>query len=334
MSRNRQIAIIILIYLSFNVIFVEDVIAPPIGEYSFSAILTSTGSDIQIIYAEINLTITVGIPPISVRLASNIDLQGCFNLANTAGQNSTILLLYTPSYGGTRIPLNQTLFTNSIEGSPLRYENHSLNNLTHPRQLPSEFHDRFPDWVWYHDEIWYSPTNFILVNLTLSPNDSVIFNFSDSIVATFYLADYFVIGYGFSPSQIEHDETSINTRITVIEYFPFNDVIFNPKYSIETTHEGNEYKAKWSTQPPYPGIFPYGDNPGTIQASFSAYLKRYTNHHPPTTPQNSETIPSTTITTPLEPTDIDLSVYMNLVVLTSVVMITAIILVIYYKRKS
>jgi hypothetical protein len=335
MSYRLQIAILILIFLSFNVMFVEDVVAPPTGDSLYSGIIKSTGSDIKIIHADINMTVGIEYR-IFERLICNIELQGRFNLTNTAGLNSTILLLYSPSWGSPKIPLNQTNFTCSIYGSPLIYENHSLSNITHPRQLLPEFHERFPDWVWVHDEIWQHPANFTLVNLTLGPKESVLFTFADSIIVTFYEADYYVIGYGFGKSQLLGDLTAINTRITLVDGSQFVGVSFYPDDSVVSTQDGYEYTGIWNIKPSYSSSFLYGISTEPIRAGFSVYLKNYENYYPPqpTNQHNSTSISTTTSNSASNSTPDYTLDCTNLAFIITSLIIMGFIIISYYKLKS
>lgn len=289
---SAAFALILLFSASASVI---EVAAPPIGGSCSAGILTSTGSDIIITNANVNMTIT------SLRTSDrgfihNLELEGRFNLNNTVNENASILLLYCPCWGSaSSVVLNGSKFESCIDGTPLVYETQTLSNITHPRNLSPEFNDRFPDWVWHHDLLWHSPVMFTMTNLSLGPHENLILYFSDSIIVTSLYHDYLIFGYGFASAQLRSDLTSVSMRVRITDGSEFLNTTFSPEVSLLSFQVGTEYTGTWSVQPPYPPELMYGNGPGPIRATFSAYLKISEYHLP--TPESTTSSTSAISTT-------------------------------------
>lgn len=275
-----SIAFALILLLSAPAAVVE-VVAPPSGGACSAGIITSVGSDIIITNANVNMTITSQRTPLDCFI-HNIELEGGFDLTNIGNENASILLLYRPSWGiSSCMVLNSSMFESCIDGTPLVYETQTLNNITHPRNLPSEFNDRFPDWVWYHEHLWDSLVKFTMTNLSIGSHENLILYFSDSIIVTSLYVDYLELGYGFSSAQLRSDSTSVSMRVRVTDGSQFLNTTFFPEASLVSSQVGTEYIGTWSVQYPYPPELMSGNTPEPIRAGFTAYLK-ISEYHLPT----------------------------------------------------
>lgn len=298
--RNRKQStvyfIIILLFFSIlNILAVTKVVAPPIGGSSSSGFITSTGSEIQIVEARINMSITSQLVHDAYHLHT-IQLQGLFNMTNPSSENEVILLLYSPYWEESWSYYNTSSFESFIEGSPLVFNNQTLSNVTHPRELPSDFHDRFPDWVYLHNQTWFSSTPFTLLNLSLGPYQSVIFHFNDLITVTSVSIHYSEVGFGLAPDQIERDSTQIRMQIIVINGDQFIDVISYPHDHLVDSHEENDYCYAWNAQPPYSSKLTNGFTPYPIGAGFEVKMV-VTEYFLPTVETTTSTPTTTSSTT-------------------------------------
>jgi hypothetical protein len=270
--------ILLIISISSRIAVIE-VSAPPIGGSSFSGILTSIGSNIEITDVSINMSI-VSQPCGDAYHVHTIQLFGSFNMTNPSSENANILLLYCPLWEGFSSFLNESSLETYIDGTPLFFTNQTLTNITHPRDLPPAFHDRFPDWVYVHDQLWYDHTPFIMMNLSLGPHQGVIFHFHDLITVTSLSFNSTSVGFGLGSDQIEKDSTRIRIQIAVIDGDQFIRV--NPYPYDHLTHANieNDYLYVWNIQPPYSPQFFYGVSPMPINAGVQVQMEVREYHLP------------------------------------------------------
>lgn len=269
-----MVLIVILLTLSISSKqLVTKVAAPPTGGSSSSGILTSTGSDIQIVDARINMSI-MSQPFYDYYHVHTINLQGSFIMTNPTSENASILLLYRPCWEGASFSfLNISSLETSIEGTPLFFSNQTLTNVTHPRDLPSEFHDRFPDWVYLHDQFWYNPAPFTMLNLSIGPHQSVILQFYDQITVTNLSQNLTEVGFGLGVDQIKNDSTRIRVQMTVLDGSQFIDLNPYPYDIVVETQEGSNYTYTWDVQSPYSPQLIYGITPEPIRAGFQIQME-------------------------------------------------------------
>ena len=283
------------IFSILNIPLVPIVVAPPLGGSSSSGFITSTGSEIQIVEASINMSITS--EPIGTAYHFHaIHLQGQFNVTNPLSVNESILLLYRPCWETSFAYYNSSSFETSIEGPPLAFSSQTLFNITHPRQLPEVFHDRYPEWVYLQNQTYYTSIPFTMLNLTLGPYQSIILHFSDLINVTSISVHYSEVGFGLGAVQIESDSTQIRMRITVIEGTQFIDVNPYPHDHLIDSQEEIDYFYIWNAYPPFssrlfnfPISYPIG-------AGFSVQME-VTEYNFPFTETTSTTISTTSTTT-------------------------------------
>ena len=287
--------ILLLTFSILNIFAVTKVAAPPIGGSSSSGFITSTGSELQIVEASINMSITS--QPIQTAYHFHtIQLQGQFNVTNPLSTNESILLLYRPSWEGFGSYFNTSSFGTNLEGTPIAYSNQTLLNITHPIELPAEFHDRFPDWVYLHNQTWYTSVPFTLLNLSLGPQQSIILHFYDLITITSVSVHYSEIGFGLAADQIESDSTRIRMQMTVINATQFIDVNTYPHEHLTDSDEGNDNFYGWTVQPPYSIQLTNGATPYLIGAGFHVQME-VTEYTFPFTETTSTTISTTSTTT-------------------------------------
>jgi hypothetical protein len=253
-------------------IAVIEVSAPPIGGSSSSGILTSIGSDIEITDASINMSITSQ-PFGDMYHVHTIQVFGSFNMTNPSSENAGILLLYSPMWNGYSSFLNASSFETYIDGTPLIFTNQTLTNITHPRDLPSVFHDRFPDWVYIHDQLWYNYNQFIMLNLSLGPHQCVILRFHDLITVTSLSFNSTSVGFGLGSNQIEKDSTRIRIEITVIDGAQFITVNPYPYDHLAHANIEHDYLYMWNIQPPYSPQLIYGVSPMPIDAGVQVQME-------------------------------------------------------------
>ena len=168
-------------------------------------------------------------------------------------------------------------------------------NITHPREFPSDFHDRFPDWVYLHNQTLFSTIPFTLMNLSLGPHQSIIFHFNDLIAVTSVSVSYTEVGFGLAPDQIESDSTHIRIQITVINGTQFIRV--NPRIQdhLIDSREGTDCIYTWDAQPPYSSRLIPGSSPYPIQACFSVQMT-VTEYYLPWETSTSTTSETSTVT--------------------------------------
>jgi hypothetical protein len=267
---------------------VPKVAAPPVGGLSSSGILTSTGSDIKIVETWINISI------VSIRYdyynVHDIQLQGILNMTNPSSKNESILLLYSPSWPSYSSFLNESSLTVYTDVPLLVFSNQTLANVTHPRYLPSQFHDRFPDWVYVHDQLWENSTQFIMFNLTLYPKQSVRFYLQDQIEVTVLAGNLSEVAFGLNVDQIVSDSTRIHVQIVVIDGSQFIDLNPYPNDIVVESQNGDDCTFRWDAQPPLSPQLIYGITPTPICAGFLIQME-VTEYHLPTL--EDTTTPST-----------------------------------------
>jgi hypothetical protein len=267
---------------------VQKVAAPPVGGLSCSGILTSTGSDIKIAETWINISIE------SVRYGyynvHDIQLQGILNVTNPSSKNESILLLYSPSWPSHSSFLNESSLTVYTDVPPLAFSNQILTNITHPRYLPSEFHDRFPDWVYVHDQLWENSTQFIMFNLTLYPKQSIRFYLQDQIGVTVLAGNLSEVAFGLNVDQIVGDSTQVHVQIVVIDGSQFIGLNPYPYDIVVESQDGDDYTFTWDAQPPFSPQLIYGITPTPICAGFLIQME-VTEYYLPTL--EDTTTPST-----------------------------------------
>ena len=273
-----------------NPITVVEVAAPPIGGSCFPGIITGTNQDLIISDAEVN--ITANLLPSPYGYQSDISVDGVLNLTNPYDAETSILLLYNPAWGSWSINVSDSSLDWRIEGEYVSMHNTTFSNLTHPRQLPAEFHDRFPSWVWVHEELWYDANNLTLVNITLGPQCSRLFHFEDSYIVHTYDIDYFTAGFGFSAGQIQADRTIIRMRIELQHSTNFQGVSFYPDDSVSISQVGEDYIGEWLLEYPYSPELLYGNSPEPIRGGCSGYIT-INQYYPPILDDTSSTQSST-----------------------------------------
>jgi len=223
-------------------------------------------------------------------------------MTNPSSKNASILLLYRPLWErASASSLNFSSFETSIEGIPLFFSNQTLTNVTHPRDLPSEFHDRFPYWVYNNDQYWYNPTPFIMLNLSIGPHQSITFRFHDQITVTNLSLNLTEVGFGLGVEQIQSDSTDIRVQITVLDGSQFIDLNPYPYDIVVESQEGDNYTFTWNAQPPYSSQIIYGITPEPIRAGFKIQME-VTEYYLPTV---NPTSTSSTTTSPGNPPAIE-----------------------------
>ena len=287
--------ILLFVFSIFNNLTVKEVIAPPIGGSSSSGFITSIGSEIQIVEASINMSITSR-PIKDAYHLNTIQLEGTFNMTNPSSENESILFLYCPFWDEYWSYFNTSSLETSIDGSPQIFSSQTLVNITHPRELPSSFHDRFPDWFYSHNQTWYTDIPFTLMNLSLSPYQSVIFHFNDLITVTSVSIHYSEVGFGLAPDQIESDSTHIRIQITVINGTQFIDVNPYPHDHLIDSSEGTDYSYTWDAQPPYSVQLIPGTTPYPILADFHVQMEVAEYNLPFTSTTSTSPVTSTSTT--------------------------------------
>jgi len=222
-------------------------------------------------------------------------------MTNPSSENASILLLYRPCWEGASSSfLNISSFETSIEGTPLFFSNQTLANVTHPRDLPSEFHDRFPEWVYVHDQFWHNPAPFTMLNLSIGPHQSVILHFNDQITVTNLSQNLTEVGFGLGVDQIESDSTRIRLQMTVLEGSQFIDINPYPYDIVVTSQDGTDFIYTWDAQPPYSSQLIYGITPEPVRAGFKVQME-VTEYHLPTVSPTSTPDPTTYPTNPIGP---------------------------------
>lgn len=273
-NRKQSTAYFIILLFVFSIVSflaVTEVIAPPVGGSTSSGFITSIGSEIQITEATINMSITPQDNNDGYHLHS-IQLQGTFNMTNPSSENESILLLYSPFWNAYWSFFNESSLETSIDGSPLSFSNQTLVNITHPREFPSDFHDRFPESVFLYNQTWFSTIPFTLMNLSFGPHQSIIFHFNDLITVTSISVSYTEVGFGLAPDQIVSDSTHIRIQITVINGTQFIRVNPNIQDHLIDSREGTDCIYTWDVQPPYSSQIIPGSSPYPIQAGFSVQM--------------------------------------------------------------
>ena len=172
------------------------------------------------------------------------------------------------------------------------FSNQTLANVTHPRDLPSEFHDRFPDWVYNNDQFWYNPAPFTMLNLSIGPHQSVTLQFHDEITVTNLSQNLTEVGFGLGAEQIERDSTHIIVQMTVLDGSQFIDLNPYPYDIVVESQEGSNYTYTWDAQPPYSPQLIYGITPEPIRAGFQIQMEVFEYYLPTidSTPTSSPTI--------------------------------------------
>jgi len=291
------ITILLTLSISGNLTVIR-VAAPPIGGSSSSGILTASGSEIQIVDARINMSI-MSQPLRDAYHVHTINLQGSFNMTNPSSENASILLLYRPCWEGASSSfLNISSFETSIQGTPLFFSNQTFANITHPRDLPSEFHDRFLDWVYLHDQFWYNPAPFTMLNLSMGPHQSVILQFYDQITVTNLSQNLTEVGFGLGVEQIQSDSTDIRVQMTVLDGSQFINLHPYPYDIVVESQEGTNYTFTWEAQPPYSPQLIYGITPEPIRAGFQIQME-VTEYYLPTVDSTPTSSPTTFPNNPL-----------------------------------
>jgi len=303
------------------------VVAPPVSGSSSSGFITSITSEIQIVEASINMSITPELLDTGCYIHS-IQLQGWFNVTNPLSVNENISFLYRPSWELSLAYYNGSSFETSVEGPPISFSTQTLSNITHPRELPSNLQNRFPDWYFEHDQIWFIDIPFTLMNLSLGPYQSVIFHFNDLINVTSIGINYFEIGFGLSADQIESDSTLIQMQITVVEGGQFLYVFPHPDDHLVDTHEDVDYLYVWNASPPFSSRLVNGITPDPIGAGFNVRtgMVEYTLPGWDTT---STTTSSVTTTSSL-----DQNILTDLLVVSALWSLFIVVIVFFWKKES
>ncbi|MHA2005121.1 MAG: hypothetical protein ACW960_13610 [Candidatus Thorarchaeota archaeon] len=261
------------VFLLLSATAIIEVSATPIGDNCFLGLLASDSS-IDITHAMINLTITSEASNSSPYLLHNIQLDGKLEMTNFGSKKETILLLYSPCWGGPSIPFNGTDYYSHIEGISI-VEDSTLANITHPFDLPFPFSTYFPEWVISHEILWYSPTLFVLTNISLEAGNSAVFSFFDTIQWTSEGLDQSAIGFGFMSEQVTNDSTVIDSRIRVPDTWRFIQVWCSPDDGFTSSQTGDEYVGSWSIEPPFTSRFLLNAGPSPISAGFKVTLVQH-----------------------------------------------------------
>ena len=297
--------------------------APPIGGACFAGIITGSGSSIKISQADVNMTVELK-PAQGNGLLCEISLEVALNLTNSGEGNKSVLLLYNPCWVETPYGVQKSDPKTSLDGACANYSITAINNVTHPRQLPAAFGNRFPSWVWVHDEIWQNPLNFTMVNITLGGHTARMLKISDAYTVDSYLVDYYEAGFGFSAVQVQADRTPIITRITLLYGSGFERISFFPTDSVESTQAGDECTGLWRLEYPYSQELLYGSSPEPIRAGCSVYIT-IVQWNPPT--------PSpTTITTDTTGADVQTTDPFGIALLAGALLAAASVMVYYHKH--
>jgi hypothetical protein len=213
-------------------------------------------------------------------------------MKNPSTKNVSTLLLYNPAWQRYSSVLNSSAFEASIDGVPLSFTDQTLANLTHPRNLPEEFQDRFPDWMYNHEVIWEDPIDLPMLSLSLGPLQTIELHFQDSIVTYIESGHYSAVGFGFGVDQIELDQTRIRFEMTIQYGSLFVDINPYPSDSVVESQFGSNYTYTWNVQPQYSLEFLNGVTPEPIRAGFFIQMM-VTEYQLPT--------PDTTTTHPITP---------------------------------
>jgi hypothetical protein len=306
--------------------FIAKVVAPPIGAACFPGLITGTNQDLVISDAEVNMTTLLQPKPPGYRC--DISLEVTLNLTNPYNFETDLYLLYNPAWGSKSKTVTGSFPEWSLDGDYVALRNSTFYNLTHPRQLPEEFHDRFPSWVWVHDVIWYDTCNFTLVNLTLESRENRLFLFRDSFRVDTYDIDYFEAGFGFSAGQIQYDRTIITMRIEMLQSAQYYRVSFIPDDTVSVTHDGENYVGEWFLEYPYPVEMLYGVVPEPIRGGCEGYILIHQVNYPPTI---DYTIPTTSEASHTVPSD---AIQMIFATLVSVTIIAFVAVLVHYSKRD
>jgi len=260
----------ILIFTSFSMVC--EVKAPPVGGASFAGFITGTETNVTIPLVDVNMTAHL-LPDTYSGYQCRITLNGTATMTNPSDESAMIMILYSPVWGMLNTYCHESNISIWSDLAGFSMQQSSLSNITHPRNLSSAFHDRFPDWVWVSDEIWSPGRNFTSINMTLPPLSTTNVYFEDSFTVKSYPVDYFEVGFGLSAAQAQHDKTELRIKIE-LEIIPnFHSVSFNPEDDVTITQLDNDFFGSWTITYPYSGEFLYGTSPEPIRAGCSGYIK-------------------------------------------------------------
>ena len=309
---------------------IVNVAAPPFGAVCFPGLITGTNQDLIISDAEVIMTaLFVPMPP---RYRCDVSLEITLNLTNPYNSETGLYLLYNPSWGSSSENVTGSSPDWTLDGDCVAMSNSTFYNLTHPRELPEEFHDRFPSWVWVHEQIWYNINNLTLVNLTLGPRQNRLFHFVDSFrVDTYDIIDYFEVGFGFSAGQIQNDETIITMRIEMLQSAHYYSVSFTPDETASITRVGEDYIGEWFLEYPYSAEMLYGVLPEPIRGGCAGYILIHQVNYPPPVENTTATTSETQGTSNTVPSDTIPIIGATLASLSIIVILAVLV---YYSKRN
>lgn len=221
--------------------------APPVGVWCISGLLFSLDSDISIEEMRVNATIYSGNLS-GAEFWHIVELEGIVHLSNNEGQNSTLLMAISDTWGHPFLELSNYQFSSSMEGSFSKFDEVQYEGVTGPENLPEPIGNRFPA-----DAYNVQPFDLTVFNMTLDPLSSATFRFSShySIVV---IANIFEVQYCIDIECFSRDSTEVMIQIESRDVTLFHDCFFIPTEHLEIIELGTALKGIWT----------FEGNPGTL----------------------------------------------------------------------